>query len=163
MKLFTIANEIEIVLAQEVDHETGEITDETLEKLAALELTRDEKALAVAAYIKGERAEGEAVKAQADALAQRAQRHKRRADKLLEYLDRYLPESTQLRSDVAEVTWRRSTRVEIIDATKIPKKLGNWKPRTWSPDKNLIKAHLKAGGRKVAGAAVTYHVTVGVK
>ena len=116
MRLFEIANDIEMVLSREVDRATGEITDETLDKLAALELSRDEKALGVAAYLKGERAEGEAVKLQADALYNRALRHERRAAKLLEYLDRYLPTGAKLRSDVAEITWRKSTRVEIDDA-----------------------------------------------
>lgn len=144
MRLFEIPEAIEYVLATEVDRETGEITDDTLAKLDELEMKLDEKALAVAAYLKGERAEAAAVKDQADKLAQRARRHANRADRLESYLATHLPEGRELSDATSEIKWRKSTAVDVLDVDCLPESLVTLKT-TSSPDKREIAKLLKAG------------------
>jgi hypothetical protein len=149
MKLYEIADEIEVILAREVDHETGEITDETLEKLAALEMARDEKALAVAAYLKGELAEAEAVLREVDVLKKRAEGHKKRAARLVGYLECYVPpESEPLSDGRSRIAWRKNPpKAAIPDEEKVPRMYRRVVPETSAPDKVAILKALKAGAK----------------
>ena len=157
--LFKIHDAIEFVLAREVDVETGEITDETLFKLDELELARDDKALAVAAYLLGERAEAKAVKEQADRLAARARAHKARADRLLNYLRSNLPDGLKLSDARVQIGWRRSTAVEVDDDASLPDALTRI---TVTADKTAIKEALKAG-EDVPGARLVTRNSVSVR
>lgn len=149
MRLYQIADEIELILAREVDHETGEITDETLEKLAALEMARDEKALAVAAYLKGELAEAEAVLREVDKLKKRAEGHKKRAARLTGYLETYIPADSEPLSDArSRIAWRKNPpKVAIPDEEAVPPKFRSIVTETWKPDKKAIAGALKAGAK----------------
>ena len=142
MKLFEIHDAIEVVLAKGVDHETGEISEEALVELDGLEMARDEKSLAVARYLMGERAEAAAVKAQADRLAKRARIHANRADRLLGYLDAILPEGQKIHDDVVQIGWRSSTAVEVSALGKVPQAFVRV---TEAPDKKAIGEALKSG------------------
>ena len=147
MKLYQIADEIEIILAREVDHDTGEITEETLTKLGDLEMARDEKALAVAAYLKGELAEGDAVMLEAEKLVERAKGHKRRAQRLVEYLQQHIPAGAQPISDSrSRIAWKKNPpKVVIPDRDAVPPSYRRTIPETWEPDKKRIKDQLKTG------------------
>jgi hypothetical protein len=92
MKLYEISDQIERFMASAIDRETGEISDEALVELDALEMDFDEKALNVAKYIRGEQAEAQAIKDAAQVNLDRAASHQRRADRLTDYLDRLLRE-----------------------------------------------------------------------
>jgi len=157
-KLFEIHDAIERVLAEEVDYETGEITDETLAKLDALEIARDEKALAVARYLIGEASEGERVKAQADRLATRAKAHANRAERLKGYLQANLPIGHKIRDDVVQIGWRKSSAVHIHHEDELPEEF--WRVRR-EPDKQRAKDALKEG-REVPGAelVVRHHLSI---
>ena len=85
-KLYEIADAIERVLAEHVDPETGEITPEASDELDRLEMDREQVALHIARYLKGERLEAAAVKAEADKLTKRFRSHENRA----KWLERYL-------------------------------------------------------------------------
>lgn len=156
MKLYEIADEIEVILTREVDHETGELTDVTLEKLDALEMARDEKALAVAAYLKGELAEADAVMREAEALAKRANGHEGRAKKLLGYLQRCLPVGSDPLSDArSKITWRKNPpSVAIPDDDLVPRKYRRTIPASWAPDKEAIMGALKKPGAKLPFAVL---------
>ncbi len=142
MQLFAIHDAIEMVLAKGVDHETGEISEEAIAELDTLELAREEKVLAIARYLVGERVEAAAVKAQADRLAKRARVHANRADRLLRYLDANLPEGQKLHDDVVQIGWRSSTAVEVFDLGKVPQAFVRV---TEAPDKKAIGEALKSG------------------
>lgn len=161
MKLFEIPEAIEFVLAQEVDRETGEITNETLSKLEELDIALDQKALAVAAYLKGELAEGEAVQRQANILTQRAKVHNGRAKRLMGYLEHHLPDGRELRDSTSEIKWRKSTTVVIEDEAAIPDNYLNIKV-TQTPDKNFIKKQITAG-ETVPGCRLANHNRMSVK
>ena len=57
MKLWEVHDKIEMILAQCVDKETGEIDNEAAEQLDGLEIERRQLVLDIARYLKGERAE----------------------------------------------------------------------------------------------------------
>lgn len=151
MKLFAIHDEIERILTMESDRETGEITGEALEKLDALELALEAKALAIAAYLKGEIAEGEAVAEQARRLGERARRHKNRAERLKAYLAKHC-EGRSFRDDKSEIGWRKSTSVEIEDEAALPIDCVEHKT---VPLKKEIAAKIKAGGEVPGARLVT--------
>ena len=155
MKLYEIADEIEVILAQEVDHETGEITDETIAKLNSLEMDRDAKALAVAAYLKGELAEGDAVMREAEALVKRAKGHKNRAGRLKEYLAGNLPRDCEPISDSrSTIAWRKNPpKVTVHEGHLVPADFERVIPESREPDKKKIAAAIKAG-EKLSFAAL---------
>jgi hypothetical protein len=91
MKLYEISDEIERVMAEAIDRETGEIAEGAAELLDSLQMDLKDKALAVAKYAHGELAEAAAIKERAKQNLARAERHERHASWLLEsYLAEYL-------------------------------------------------------------------------
>lgn len=163
MRLFDIADEIERTLAAGADPETGEITEETLTTLDALEGERDAKALDVAAYLKGEIAEAIAVEHIIEGLERRAQTHRNRAESLRGYLQKFCERDAKLEDARSVISWRKSTAVEIVAEAMIP---ARWfrdpDPPVATPDKKRIGVELKAG-RVVPGARLDRRTKLGVK
>src|SRR3990172_6443206 len=135
MRLFEIQDEIEVLLAEGSDPETGEIAQQTLEALAVLEGARERKILDLACYVRGEVSEAEAVAEQAKRLQERAQRHQRRADRLARFLEeRILGRGEKLRDERVEVSWRKSSAVVIEDELALPMDPALWRIRQ-EPDR----------------------------
>jgi len=149
MQLFQVLNAIEEILAKHVDQETGEIGDEALAQLGALEVARDDLALELAAYLKGELAEAEAVKAQADRLYDRHARHRARAARLEQFLaEKVVPVGAKLKDARSELTWRKSKAVEIVAEDELAEDLFRY---SRSPDKTAVRKRLDLG-QEVPGA-----------
>jgi hypothetical protein len=160
LSLYAIDNELEALLNASIDRETGEVLGEAIDAIEALEMARDEKALAVAAYIVGQRAEAEAVKAQAKHLAERAAKHSRHADALEGYLRAHIPEGHKLRDDRVEIGWRRSEAVEVdVEPLNLPLEFCRV---TYAAAKPEIKAALKAG-QDVHGCRLVQRVSLQVR
>jgi len=168
MRLYEIADKIERILAQEVCHETGEITDETIAALDALEMARDGKLLALAAYEKGETAEAEAVNYEVEKLKKRMAGHVKRAERLLDYMRQNFPQDAPKLSDARSVIqWRKNPpRVELEDWFL---KEGSdcsplWRhiPPSDEPDKKEIARALKRG-ETIEGAKLVYSMRLDVK
>jgi hypothetical protein len=157
--LFEIADEIEVLMAEVIDAETGEITDAGLVKLDALEMERDEKALAIARYQVGILAEAEMVSVQAQRLATRARVLTNQAARLKQKLTDWLPVGTKLRDDVVQIGWRKSQPVEVVFPDEIPERF--WRQPEPVLDKMGIKAAIK-GGEEVPGAKLVtrHHVSI---
>lgn len=149
MKLYEIADQVERLLAECVDPETGEITDEAAAELDQLEMARDEKALAVAAYLKGEECEAAAVKAEADRLAKRVRTHQNRARWLHDYLATYFPQDHKASNANTRLTWAGSPAAVVLDpdveAHPEAKLCERFLRRTVVPNKIEIGNALKAG------------------
>ena len=147
MQLYKIADEIEVILASEVDMETGEISDETIAKLESLEMDRDAKALAVAAFLKGELAEADAVRNEAMKLAKRAVIHEKRAGRLKDYIANNIPRDCEPISDArSQIAWRKNPpKVLIHEDHLVPAGYERVIPERREPDKKKIAAALKAG------------------
>lgn len=160
MKLYEIAQEIEEAILAHVDPETGEITDAGIAALEELEGKLEEKALHVAAYIKGERAEAEAIREEERRLAQRRKAIENRAARLEEYLRHHIAAGTKLHDSRVEIGWRRSAKCEVLDEDLIPPDF-----RVPQPDKiNLgeAKKAIKAG-MIVPGLTLTDHMHIQIR
>lgn len=142
MRLFDLAEQVERVLAEAIDTETGVIDDARLEELNNLEMARDDRALAVAAYALGCEAEADAVEATAKRLMERARVHRAQGKRLRVYISECIPNGTKLRNDQVEIGWRRSQAVEVPDEEKLS---DTWFRYTRTVAKDEIKAALKAG------------------
>jgi len=151
MSLFTIAQQIEHILAVGTDPVTGEISPEALEELTRLDCARDERLRDMACYAKGERAEAASVRAVMADLEERAQRHERRAEQLETAIGHELvPGSQRLSDGRVEVAWRRNPpRTFSPNDTDAPAEFMREKV-TRTPDRTAIKAALQ-NGREVPG------------
>lgn len=159
MRLFEVADQIEAILANEVDHETGEIQDSALERLNELGMERDALVLDLAAYMKGELAEADAIKAQAKQLLDRAARHGKRADWLKDVIRRNVEPGRKLADARSEIRWRKSTAVKITDADAIDDAFYRYE-RTL--DRAELGKRLKAG-EEIKGAELETRQNVTVK
>jgi hypothetical protein len=159
MRLFAVADQIEHILATEVDQDTGEITDAALDALNALGLERDALCLDLAAYLKGEESEAEAIREQAKRLMDRAGRHQRRAAWLLDVIARNVEPGRKLRDARSEIGWRKSTAVKITDESAIADDLCRY---SRAVDRAEIAKRLKAG-EKVEGAELEHRQNLVVK
>jgi hypothetical protein len=151
--LFSIADEIEEILAHEVDPETGELTEAAIERLEGLELSRDRKALEVAAYLKGERAEGGKIEEVAQGLLDRAKIHYARADRLERYVATCVPPGEKLSDARAEIRWHRSQMVHVANESQVPAAF--WvqpEPPPARIDKRRVAEELRKPGGVVPGA-----------
>lgn len=159
MKLYEIDDAIEHILATKVD-ENGEITDEAEAELDALELDREKVALSIAAYLKGELAESEVLKFEAQRLRDRATTHANRAERLMRYIASHLPSGTKIENEQAVISWRKSAAVVVDDITALPKSM--LRTADPEPDKKAINEEIKAG-RKVSGARIERRVSLQVR
>lgn len=145
MTLYEIKEEYNKALAAvTVDEETGEIMGlEAVEELAA---ALDEKADAIACYIKDEKALAEALKAEEAALAARRKAHEKKAGGLQDYLGAMLTAAgkDKLETARAKLSFRRSEAVIVDNLDTIPAEYRREKV-TVEADKTAIKAAIKDG------------------
>jgi hypothetical protein len=169
-KLYEISEEIERFMLDCVDKETGELDEDALKNLEALEGERIEKCLAVAAYMKGELAEANAIEAHAleiqkmaNAHIERGAKHRRHAQSLLKYLQRHAPHEP-ISDSRCEFVWRKSDRVEYQEGMGLEDVPARYrvKKTTVSLDKNAAKKVLRAG-KKVKGLYLDKVETLTIK
>jgi len=142
MRLFDINAELEALLNASVDPDTGEIDETQLAAIAELEMTRDERCLAVAAYAIGQEAEADAIEAQAKRLKARAAIHYNHAARLRALVADVLPTGTKLADDRVALGWRKSQAVEVTDEAKLT---DEWFRVKREVDKSALREHLKEG------------------
>ena len=166
MRLFDIAQDIERLLDASVG-EGGEINEEALVQLEALEGTRDAKVLATCRYLIGQEAEADAIEAQATALdeypkrlRERAQIHRNHAARLKRYVESNVPVGTKIADDCVSISWRRSEKLEVdVDALELPVEYCRVK---YEPMKPEIKEAIKRG-ETVYGCRLTQRMNLVVK
>jgi hypothetical protein len=162
LKLWQMDERLEAMIFAATDRETGEIDELALLEIDALELDRELKILAIAGFIKSERAEGDAVQLQADALADRARGHQRRADRLLAYVERHLPQGESIRDNRHWLKWKRSSAVEITDESKLPAEFMT-DPVAPAPKPDKIKLRQALKTAPVPGAEIVQRQKLHVK
>jgi len=164
MKLHDVSDAIEYILANKVDRETGEIGQEAIDELDALEDDRDGTCMHLLAYAKGERAEAEAIMAEVARMTQRAKIHMNRFDRIIGYIGGNIPHDGETISDArGSIGWRKNPpSVEITDEAAIPKRLLRVVPETTAPDKKAILEDLKAK-RAVPGARLVQKMRLEIK
>lgn len=154
--LWKIGHELELVMNEAVDRETGEIKEGLEARLDELQIEKDEKCLAVAAYIKSLRMEAALLKAQGDTFRAEAAQYDERAAvferqeaRLLPYLEFNMEPGKKLSDATSEIKWRKSTAVEVDYGHDVPDEFLRV-TTTKTVDKAKATKALKAG-EKVPG------------
>lgn len=129
--------------------ETGEVSQETADKVSELQMARDEKVDNIGAYIKNLKSDVVAIKTEMDNLKDRMDSKKKK----IEYLENYLSDilgGEKFESARVKISYRKSEAVMIPDMEALDEEFIKTKTETVA-DKAAIKEALKAG-QEVHGA-----------
>ncbi len=124
-----------------IDLETGEIID--TEKFDALQIERNDKLENIALWYKNLLSDAAAFKAERDAFAAKQKAAESKAESLKNYLDSSL-KGGKFKTVKVDVSYRKSTSVEVIDESLIPTEYLRTVTTT-TPDKAEIAKALKVG------------------
>lgn len=163
MKLYEINNEIEatiMAVMASVDEETGEVSDEAMQKLTELQMARDEKLENIGCYIKNLEAEAKAIKDEEQALKKRRESKEHQAESLAKYVASVLGGEKWESAKVA-FTFRRSKQTQITDIESIPEVFKHIET-TWKVDKTAIKKAIESG-MTIEGAYIEERINMSVK
>lgn len=136
--------DIDEIITQCVDEETGEVDTE---KLDMLTLERDTKIENLALWYKDLVADAQAVKAEARKLKERADSEEKKAESLKEYL-KFKLDGEKFKTSRCAISYRKSEKVEIssdIDVNDFSERFKLTKVEV-KPNKTAIKEYLKSGG-----------------
>lgn len=145
MNLYDLTIEYQNALdTLEIDPETGEVLN--MDALDAVTGALQNKAEAIACYIKGLLAEGQALKAEEAALYQRRKQAEKKAERLKEYLANALLSAgmNKLKTSRCALSFRRSEQVKIIDEDALPAEYVRTEI-VKKPDKTALKTALQKG------------------
>lgn len=153
MNLYELTQDLRAAIAEFADDETGKGAD----IIECVEAAFDDKAEAVALYIKNLEAEHEAVMAEAAKLTRRAVMLDKKAGKLREYLRECLTAAGKEKLSTARVVVairKNPQRIEVIDEHNIPSEFFN-EPKTIPAtiDRRALLEALKQG-RQIIGARI---------
>jgi hypothetical protein len=146
--LYELHDQLREAIAEHVDPITGEISDEGLAALQAVELAFDAKALSCAAYIKSLEAkadgfigEAQSVESHAAALRARAKACLNSAESFKGYIALHLEEGSKLEDGRVRISWGTATGLEIqASAEQLPA----WAQRvSCSPDRKALADAVK--------------------
>ena len=133
--------EIEQAIMDCVD-EDGEVVD--IDRLADLEMERDEKISNIGCWIKDLKAEAEALKIEKQNLEKRQKAAENKAESLKEFLSNFLNGAKYKDARVA-ISYRKSISTEIAEDLDLNKLPDDCKKVSIAPSKTAIKEHLMAG------------------
>ncbi len=161
-RLYNItSNYLDILNNLEIDEETGELLN--FDKLEELDSKLEDKAEAVALYIKNEQSIAGQIKQEEASLAARRKQHENKAERLKDYLSYSLLSANKLKIETskASLSFRKSESVEVNDIDLIPKEFIKVKT-TESADKTAIKKALKSG-QNIDGAVLKINQNLQIK
>lgn len=141
----------------EIDEETGEILN--ADALEQIEMERGEKLENIALWIKNLTSDAEAYKREKESFAQKEKTAKNKVESLKSYLNFVLNGET-FKSDKVNITYRKSSVLNIIDEYIIPEKF--FIPQDPKIDKTAIKAAIKAG-EEIKGAEIVEKNNIQIK
>ena len=151
--LYEINSELEqainAMFAEATESETGEVSQETADRISELQMQKDEKLDNIGAYIKNLDAEAKALKAEADALTERMKSTQKKIESLKNYVASIL-NGEKFESPRVVFSFRNSESVVIPDLESLSPEFVKEKVER-SADKTAIKEALKAG-KEVRGA-----------
>lgn len=163
--LYEINQQIEEAFAKAVDPETGEISEEAIELINALQLEKDTKIENVALWHKNTVADIKAIGDEIKALQDR----KKRLESKQAWMDKYLESALngqKFETPKVAITYRKSTTVEIPDVPKFVRYYSDTEyvieKVDYAPDKAAIKEAIKAG-EFIEGAALVEHQNMQIK
>lgn len=142
------------------DEETGEVIfDET--NLDQLEMELNDKIEGCGLYIKNLQAESDAIKVEMNNLKERKDRLDKQSERMRNYVLKYMRTLEKLSTPRIAISTRKSSRVEVTDADKLPDDLKSTVTEI-KPDKNAIKKRLK-NGETVNGAELIESTNLVIK
>lgn len=158
--LYTISVEIESVIENAVDAETGEIVDEQLiEKLGELQIEKEQLIEEVCLEIKNTESYAEALKAEKKAIADKQSAAERHVESLRKYV-KFALNNEKLKTSKVSVSYRKSKSTEFEgDPTTLP--IDCIKTEITVKKKEL-KAHLEAG-EDIPGAKIVERTSMIIK
>ena len=165
--LYEINQQIEEAFAKAIDPETGEISEEAIELINALQLEKDTKIENVALWHKNTVADIKAIGDEIKALQDR----KKRLEAKQAWMDKYLESALngqKFETPKVAITYRKSTTVEIPDPEKFVQFYLMIDPDIvttkveHTPNKAAIKDKIK-NGEFVQGAALVEHQNMQIK
>lgn len=116
MKLYEIDAAIERLVESLADPETGEVNEDALDELNALQMERGAKLENIALAYKNLRSDAEELKVEEAALKERRERKERRAERLKQFLSRQL-DGEKMETPRVAVSFRKSSAVDINNPT----------------------------------------------
>jgi len=164
MKLYEIANEYQSVLNNLYDDETGEINETASVKLQEVGRSMEEKAIAVASFIKNIDADRKSIEEAKKMMAAREARLEKRVEWLTNYLITNMERTgkTEISCPYFEIKLKKNpVSTQILDETKIPDEYKKVK-ETISFDKIKIKSDIQ-NGVIVPGANLTQTLKLDIK
>ena len=162
MTLYEINKELEELIANSIDPETGELMIDP-EQLDELNMARDEKIEQTALYIKNLKAEAAAIKAEMDNLKSRYDSAKNKAERLSEYIKDILAGEKFQTAKVA-ISYRNATSVEINPDVFFARAANGKYFRVKDPeaDKKAIADAIKSG-ETIEGAELVTKTSMTIK
>ena len=166
MTLYEINQEIESVLENAIDMETGEISEEALQKINELQMAKDVKVENVALWHKNLLAESKAITEEIRNL----QARKKSLESKLKWQESYLEyalQGSKFESPKVAITYRKSTAVEIADVARFIEEHKDDPDLVatkvdYLPNKTQIKAMLN-DGQVIDGATLVEHQNMQIK
>ena len=159
MTLWKIDQDIQKIMDEAVDPETGEISEEVLEQLEDLQIARDAKLENVALAYKNYKSFAEQIKAEKQALEKRQKQAERQAEWLKDYMARSL-KGEEFKTPSVAVSYRQSSTIEVYDMGALPDEYLKYKDP--EVDKTKIRAAIK-DGVEVPGAVMVNHTNMSIK
>jgi len=159
--LYEISTEYANVLNNLEINEDGEI--ENIEELEKVQGEFKDKAEAVALYIKNLNSDADAIKEEADKLAERSKAKSNKADRLKKYLGEAMLslDQTKIETPKVALSFRKSEKVNILDSFSIPQQYLTRKVEE-KPNLTEIKKAIKEG-KEVAGAELVVNQNIQIK
>ncbi len=162
MTLYEINAELDALIANSIDPETGELTIDPAQ-IDALSMERDEKIENIGCYIKNLKAEAAAIDAEIKNLTARKDAANKKAERLTNYLKDNL-NGEKFQTAKVVISYRNATAVEIDPDVFFARSDNGKYFRLKDPeaDKTAIKEALK-GGAVIEGATLVTNTSMTIK
>lgn len=146
-----------------IDKETGEVDEVVAEQLWMCKDALNDKIQNYGIIVKQLTADAKMFEDELNNLEKRKQRAERNAEWLKEFLSTAMQqmEMTEFKNSKVNITFRKSSKVEILDPNKLDKKYMVEKT-TYTPSKTMIADDLKAG-IEVEGAKLVETQNIQIK
>ena len=156
LTLYEIDDRIQEILECHLDTRTGEIGEEAIEELEALDMKRETKLFGYVAMIKQYEAMVGVAKTESDRLLGRSKAFKNYVAWLKARLVEAVPAGTEVKDGARRIWYRRVTTIEFKDDVKtedIPHAYCKHTPEDWTPQTGLVRADLNAGKAEAVACA----------
>lgn len=164
MNLYEIDRQIQELIENSVDPETGELTLDPAE-LDALQMEREAKIENLACYVKNLTADAKAIKAEEQALSERRKAAENKAERLKRYLSDALAGEKFSTSRVA-ISWRKTNAVQLDENLFLSSTANELIPGAITYEPKISKTAIKKAieqGQTVIGAELVSNMSMSIK